>query len=62
MDSLEHVELSGTKKFQTWNVQKLATVKLNQITILDLICFQKMILGWNHLQWLYITVIYLVGS
>jgi hypothetical protein len=62
MDSLEHVDQSRIKKFQIWNVHKLAIIKFNQITILDRIWFQKMILGWNHLQWLQITVIYPVVS
>jgi hypothetical protein len=50
MDSLEHVEHSGTKNFQTWNVHKLATVKFNQITNLIIIWFLKMILKLNQLQ------------
>jgi hypothetical protein len=50
MDSSEHVEHSGTKNFQNWNVHTLATVKFNQITILTTIWILKMILEWNHLQ------------
>jgi hypothetical protein len=50
MDSLEHVEHSGIKKIQTWNVHKLATIKFNQITILIIIWILEMILEWNHLQ------------
>jgi hypothetical protein len=44
MDSSEHVEHSKIKKFQTWNMHKLATVKFSQITILDLIWIIKTIL------------------
>jgi hypothetical protein len=50
MDSSEHVEHSGIKKIQTWNVHTLATVKFNQITNLTTIWILKKILEWNHLQ------------
>jgi hypothetical protein len=41
MDSSEHVEHFGTKKFQTWNMHTLATVKFNQITIWSSFDFWK---------------------
>jgi hypothetical protein len=50
MDSSEHVEHSGTKYFQIWNVHTLAIFKFNQITNLTIIWILKMILEWNHLQ------------
>jgi hypothetical protein len=50
MDSSEHVEHSEIKKFQTWNVHRLATIKFIQITILGLIWIIKTILEWNYLQ------------
>jgi hypothetical protein len=50
MVSSEHVEHSGTKKIQILNVHTLATIKFNQITILIIIWFLKMILKWIQLQ------------
>jgi hypothetical protein len=56
MDSLEYVDHYKIKIFQTWNMHKLATIKFNQITNLIIIWILKLILEWNHLQWLCVTV------